>query len=112
MVTNALNFALIAAELRITKGLSLNRQVRELFGPMQPAQMALGALAAMLAVAYTNFGLWTLFGLILVLLLFQSLIAALLRSEDRAEQPTHAPATTTPAGSAQHLIETWRCVTA
>src|SRR4029077_11403710 len=53
---------------------------------MQPGQMALGALAAMLAVAYTNLGLPALFGLILILALFQYLIAALLRSEDRAEQ--------------------------
>jgi len=86
MVTNALNFALIASELRVTKGLSLSRQLREMFGPMQPGQMAMGALAAVLAIAYTNLGLPTLFGLILVLLLFQYLIAALLRSEDRAEQ--------------------------
>jgi putative nucleotidyltransferase with HDIG domain len=40
----------------------------------------------MLAVAYTHLGLPALFGLILVLGLFQYLIAALLRSEDRAEQ--------------------------
>jgi putative nucleotidyltransferase with HDIG domain len=86
MLTNALNFAVIASELRVTRGLSLRRQTRELFLPMQPGQMALGALAAMLAVAYTNLGLPALFGLILVLALFQYLIAALLRSEDRAEQ--------------------------
>jgi putative nucleotidyltransferase with HDIG domain len=86
MITNALNFAVIALESRVTRGLSLRRQARELFLPMQPGQMALGALAAMLAVAYTNLGLPALFGLILVLALFQYLIAALLRSEDRAEQ--------------------------
>jgi putative nucleotidyltransferase with HDIG domain len=86
MVTNALNFALIAAESRIMSGVSIGRQTRELFLPMQPGQMALGALAGMLAIAYTNLGLPALFGLILVLALFQYLIAALLRSEDRAEQ--------------------------
>jgi putative nucleotidyltransferase with HDIG domain len=86
MITNALNFAMIAAESRVTKGLPLRRQTRELFWPMQPGQMAMGALSAMLAVAYTNLGVSTLFGLILVLVLFQYLIAALLRSEDRAEQ--------------------------
>jgi putative nucleotidyltransferase with HDIG domain len=86
MVANALNFALIAVESRITEGLPLDRQVRELFLPMQPGQLALGALTGLLAVAYTNLGLPTLFGLILVLALFQYLIAALLRSEDRADQ--------------------------
>ena len=73
MVTNALNFAIIAADARVTQGLPLGRQTRELFLPLQPGQMALGALTALL-------------GLIVVLLLFQYLIAALLRSEDRAEQ--------------------------
>jgi putative nucleotidyltransferase with HDIG domain len=86
MLTNALNFAIIAAESRVNKGLSLTRQVRDLFIPMQPGQMAMGVLAAALAVAYTNLGLPALFGLILVLVLFQYLTAALLRSEDRADQ--------------------------
>jgi putative nucleotidyltransferase with HDIG domain len=86
MVTNALNFVLIVAESSVIGGRSLTRQVRELFLPMQPGQLALGALTALLAIAYTNLGLSALFGLILVLVLFQYLIAALLRSEDRAEQ--------------------------
>jgi putative nucleotidyltransferase with HDIG domain len=86
MMTNALNFAVIAAEWQVSKGLNFIRQTRELFLPMQPGQMALGALTAILAIAYTNLGLPALFGLILVLGLFQYLIAALLRSEDRAEQ--------------------------
>jgi len=86
MMTNALNFAVIAAEWRVVRGLPFIRQTRELFLPMQPGQAALGALTAILAVAYTNLGLPALFGLIIVLGLFQYLIAALLRSEDRAEQ--------------------------
>ncbi|MGH2855058.1 MAG: HD-GYP domain-containing protein [Solirubrobacteraceae bacterium] len=86
MVTNALDFALIAVETRVTRGQSLSRQLRELFIPVQPGQMAMGALTAVLAIAYTNLGLPALFGLLLVLALFQYLIAALLRSEDRAEQ--------------------------
>src|ERR1019366_3104101 len=86
MVTNVLNFAVIATEWRVSKGLLLGRQTRALFLPMQPGQMVWGALTAILAVAYTNLGLPALFGLILVLVLFQYLIAALLRSEDRAEQ--------------------------
>ena len=84
MVTNALNFAIIAADARVTRGLPLGRQTRELFLPLQPGQMALGALTALLAIAYFHLGLSALLGLIVVLLLFQYLIAALLRSEDRA----------------------------
>src|ERR1039458_9380636 len=53
---------------------------------MLPGQIAVGALAAMLAVAYTNLGLPVLLGAILVLLIFQYLMRALLRSEDRADQ--------------------------
>ncbi len=86
MVTNALNFVLIIGEVCVINGRSFTRQVRELFIPMQPAQMVLGALTAVLAVAYTNLGLPALFGVILMLVLFQYLIAALLRSEDRADQ--------------------------
>jgi putative nucleotidyltransferase with HDIG domain len=87
MITNALNFALIAIDSRVIGAApSLSRQIRELFLPIQPAQLALGALTAVLAIAYTNLGLPALFGLILVLALFQYLIAALLRSEDRADQ--------------------------
>ena len=86
MVTNALNFAIIAADARVTQGLPLGRQTRELFLPLQPGQMALGAQTALLAIAYFHLGLSALLGLIVVLLLFQYLIAALLRSEDRAEQ--------------------------
>ena len=54
--------------------------------PVLPGQMATGALTAVLAVAYTNLGLPALFGLILVLVIFQYLMVALLRSEDRADQ--------------------------
>jgi len=86
MLSDTLNFAMIATELRVTRGLSLRRQTRELFLPVQPGQLAMGALTAILAIAYTNLGLPTLLGLIILLLLFQYLIAALMRSEDRAEQ--------------------------
>lgn len=86
MICNGLNFIAVSAALRVTRGISITRQTRELFLPMQPGQLALGALTALLTIAYTNLGLPALLGLILVLVLFQYLIAALLRSEDRAEQ--------------------------
>ena len=86
MVTNALNFALVAIDVRVTEGRSLPGQVRDLFVPMLPGQIATGALAALLAVAYTNLGLPALFGVILVIVIFQYLTVALLRSEDRADQ--------------------------
>jgi putative nucleotidyltransferase with HDIG domain len=86
MVTNALNFAMIAVHNQIVEGRRLSAQVRDLFVPMLPGQIATGALAAIFAVAYTNLGLPILLGLVLVLLIFQYLVVALLRSEDRADQ--------------------------
>jgi putative nucleotidyltransferase with HDIG domain len=86
MVTNALNFALVAIDVRVTEGRPLPGQIRDLFVPLLPGQIATGALAALLAVAYTNLGLPALFGVILVIVIFQYLTIALLRSEDRADQ--------------------------
>jgi putative nucleotidyltransferase with HDIG domain len=86
MLTNAVNFGVIVSELRIARGLDILRNTREMFLPVQPGQLALGALTAILAGAYTNLGIPTLFSLVLVLMIFQYLIAALLRSEDRADQ--------------------------
>ena len=51
-----------------------------------PGTSPLGTFAAVLAIAYTNLGLSLLFGSIIVLLAFQYLMRALLRSEDRADQ--------------------------
>jgi putative nucleotidyltransferase with HDIG domain len=86
VTTNGLNFALIAIHNRVLSGRSLIEQVRELFVPLLPGQVATAALAAILAVAYTNLGYSALLGLVLVLVIFQYLGIALLRSEDRAEQ--------------------------
>ena len=49
IVTLALNFALFALELRIREGRSPLRQVRELFLPLLPGELAAGALATILA---------------------------------------------------------------
>jgi putative nucleotidyltransferase with HDIG domain len=85
IATLALNFVLVGLEFRIREDRSLPRQARE-FLPLLPGELAAGALAAILAVAYTNLGLPVLFGSVVVLLIFQQLTVALLRSEDRADQ--------------------------
>jgi putative nucleotidyltransferase with HDIG domain len=86
MVTNVLNFALIAVHERVIAGRRLRDQTRYLLLPMLPGQVAAGGLAALLAVAYTNLGYPALVGLVLVIVIFQYLTVALVRSEDRAEQ--------------------------
>ena len=86
LVTNALNFAVIALDNRIIEGRRLLQQVQELFVPMLPGQVAAGALTAVLAVAYMKLGVAALIGAVLVIGIFQYLMVALLRSEDRADQ--------------------------
>ncbi len=86
LLTIALNFALVAMDVKVDEGRPLMRQVRESFIPLLPGHLATGSLAALLAVAYTNLGLPALFGAVLVLLIFHYLTTALLRSEDRADQ--------------------------
>jgi hypothetical protein len=86
VVTVGINFILVAVDVLIEEGRSLPRQVRELFLPLLPGQLAAGMLATILAIAYRSAGLPMLFGSIAVLLILQHLTVALLRSEDRAEQ--------------------------
>jgi hypothetical protein len=80
-----LNFLLNELEACVEEGRSLPRQVRE-YLPLLPAELAAGALATTLVVAYLSIGLPALFAAIVLLLIFRHLTVALLRSEDRAEQ--------------------------
>ena len=86
IVTIAINFAVVALDVRIEDGRPLIRQAREAFIPLLPRHLAAGLIAALLAVAYTNLGLSVLFASILVLGAFHYLTVALLRSEERADQ--------------------------
>jgi len=86
MITNVINFVVIAVDNRVVVGRSLRSQVSEAFIPLLPGQIATAALAAILAVGYTNLGFSALLGAVALLLIFQYLAIALLRSEDRADQ--------------------------
>jgi putative nucleotidyltransferase with HDIG domain len=86
MITNVINFAMVAVDVHVIEERSLRSQVREVFIPLMPGQVATAALAAILAVAYTNLGFSVLLGSVLLLLIFQYLAIALLRSEERADQ--------------------------
>lgn len=86
MITVSLNFATVAIDVWVDEGRSLLRQAREAFIPLIPGHLAAAALAATLALAYTNFGLPVLLGAVLVLGIFHSLTTALMRSEERADQ--------------------------
>ena len=82
----ALNFVLFALDIRVEEGRSLARQVRELFLPLLPGELAAGADRGDPRRRVHELGLPVLFAAVPVLLIFQYLTVALLRSEDRAEQ--------------------------
>ncbi|MEA2140238.1 MAG: hypothetical protein QOC91_337, partial [Solirubrobacteraceae bacterium] len=86
LIANALNFLVIALDNFYLENQPLMSQIRETFTPMLPGQTAAAALTGMLAVAYTNLGLPVVFASVLVVAIFQYLLVALLRSEDRADQ--------------------------
>lgn len=83
--TLCVNFVLIGLRAFVEEGRSLQRQLSE-FVPLLPGELASGALASILAVAYRSAGFPALVAAIVVLLIFQHLTVALLRSEERAEQ--------------------------
>jgi len=86
LVATALNAFLVTLDVHIAEGRSVRAEVREILLPVLPGQMAIGALAAILAVAYTNLGIPVLVCAAVFLVAFRQLTVALLRSEDRAEQ--------------------------
>jgi putative nucleotidyltransferase with HDIG domain len=83
-VATALAFLLFSIMTSIDEGGSLARQVRELV-PILPGELAAGALATSLAVAYRGVGAPALVAAFIVLLIMHRLTVALVRSEDRAE---------------------------
>ncbi len=86
VVTDSMNFLMIALDNWILEGRRLLGQVQDVLVPILPGQIAAAALAAALAVAYANLGFPVLLSSVLVILIFQYLAMALLRSEDRADQ--------------------------
>src|ERR1700733_4418744 len=76
VVTDGMNFLLIALDNWILEGRRLSNQVRDVLVPILPGQIAAAALAAALAVAYTNLGFPVLLSSVLVILIFQYLAMA------------------------------------
>jgi putative nucleotidyltransferase with HDIG domain len=81
-----LNFFLWAFDLRIREGDSIARLARDFRIPTLSGELAVGVLAATLAVLYRAAGLPVLVAVVPVLLIFRQLTVALLRSEERADQ--------------------------
>jgi putative nucleotidyltransferase with HDIG domain len=85
LLATALSCILFALDGSTKDEVPVRRELRELL-PLLPGEFAAGALATILALAYIGVGTSALFAGIVVLLIFQRLTVALLRSEDRAEQ--------------------------
>jgi HD-GYP domain-containing protein (c-di-GMP phosphodiesterase class II) len=85
LLTTALTFLLFGIGLRVEEGRSLRSVAADLIA-LLPGELAVGALATILAVAYASVGFPALIAAITVLVIFRQLTVALLRSEERAEQ--------------------------
>ena len=85
VVTVFVNFLLVASDAHISNGRPLMRVLRDMLA-LLPGELATGALATILAIAYASVGQPVLFAAIAVLLIFRQLTVALLRSERRADQ--------------------------
>jgi putative nucleotidyltransferase with HDIG domain len=85
LLATVLSCILFALDGSTKDEVPVRREMRELL-PLLPGEFAAGALATILALAYRGVGPSALFAGIVVLLIFQRLTVALLRSEDRAEQ--------------------------
>jgi putative nucleotidyltransferase with HDIG domain len=86
LVTNLLNFGLIAVNQRLVLGRSLREQVRSILLPVLPAEAVAAMLAVVIAVTYDSVGFVGLLALVIVLVIFQVLTRELLLSQERAEQ--------------------------
>jgi putative nucleotidyltransferase with HDIG domain len=88
IITNLLNFALIALHYLVTTGRSIDFQVRNLLLPMLPGEAAALVLTATVAALYvsTRVGSVVLAGLTVAVGLFALLVRALARSEQRADE--------------------------
>jgi putative nucleotidyltransferase with HDIG domain len=79
------NFALFALELRLEEGSSISSVARVVVLTL-PGELAVAVIAVALVLAYRSVGIPALLAAMPVLLIFQQLMAALVRSERRAEQ--------------------------
>ncbi|MEA2423820.1 MAG: hypothetical protein QOH13_230 [Thermoleophilaceae bacterium] len=80
------NFLLVAAYGRITAGRSIRATARQALAPLLTSDLIAAVMALGVSEVALNYGLWALALFAGLLLSFQHLLAALLRSEDRAQE--------------------------
>jgi putative nucleotidyltransferase with HDIG domain len=86
MVTNALNFLLIAVDFRVFEGWRVWTSFRQIYATLLPVEFATGLLTAGVALSYEEGGLAVIGLMALICLVFQYLLRTALSSIERKEQ--------------------------
>jgi len=86
LVTNAVNFLLIAVDVAIIDGQSVLRSLHKVYAPTLPVEFAVGLLTAGVAFVYQQEDLGALAMLAAVMLIFQYLLRTALNSLERKDQ--------------------------
>jgi len=86
LVTNLLNFLIIAGDHAVHAGVSLRGEFSAIFLPVLPSEVISGLLCALVAAVYVRTGVAAMALMVLVLLVFQYLLRALLLSRERSER--------------------------
>jgi putative nucleotidyltransferase with HDIG domain len=86
MVTNLLNFVMIAGHHSFATHVPLAGEFRKIFVPVLPSEILSAVLCALVAAFYTRTGVAAIALMLLVLLTFQYMLRELLLSRDRAER--------------------------
>jgi putative nucleotidyltransferase with HDIG domain len=86
MVTNAINFFMVASQLALRGDSSVRRMVREALIPVLPSEFATGLLTAGVAFSYSRLGVGAVGLLAVVLFVFQYLLRAAVQAFERGEE--------------------------
>jgi putative nucleotidyltransferase with HDIG domain len=84
LVTNLINFLMIAGDHAVHDRVSLAREFRAIFLPVLPSEVISALLCALVAAIYVRTGVPAMTLMVLVLVVFQYLLRALLLSRERA----------------------------
>jgi putative nucleotidyltransferase with HDIG domain len=86
MLTNTLNFLMVAAQLSIKGETTLSKAIREAFLPVLPSEFATGLLTAGVAFCYGRIGVGAVGLLAVVVFVFQYLMRAGVQAFERGEE--------------------------
>jgi putative nucleotidyltransferase with HDIG domain len=86
MVTNLVNFLMIAGDHTFHERVSLRGEFQKIFVPVLPSELISALLCALVVAVYARTGVAAMTLMVLVLVVFQYLLRQLLLSRERAEQ--------------------------